>query len=57
VLKRRSGRHENTIRQLTLSDQGISIGAPLRDFHGVMTGVPQFVGTTAELRGDGQQPS
>jgi circadian clock protein KaiC len=52
VLKRRSGRHENTIRQLTLSDKGISIGEPLREFHGVMTGVPQFVGASAALRSD-----
>ena len=38
VVKKRSGRHERTIRELKLSEEGITIGSPLKDFHGVLTG-------------------
>ena len=44
VFKKRAGRHERTIRELSISDQGIRIGKTLRDFHGVLTGVPTFEG-------------
>ena len=43
VKKRRSG-HERTIRELRLTGNGIVIGDPLRDFQGVLTGVPQYRG-------------
>lgn len=41
VLKRRVGRHEDSIREFQLSDQGIRVGDPLTSFQGVLTGVPQ----------------
>ena len=40
VLKKRTGQHERTIRQFSLSANGILIGDPLYDFHGVLTGTP-----------------
>jgi circadian clock protein KaiC len=40
VLKKRSGRHERTIREFSLTSAGIAVGEPLHDFHGVLTGVP-----------------
>jgi circadian clock protein KaiC len=40
VLKKRTGPHERTIRELTISSRGIEIGEPLRNFRGVLTGVP-----------------
>ncbi len=40
VLKKRTGRHERTIRELRISDQGIDIGEPLSGLRGVLTGVP-----------------
>lgn len=52
MLKRRTGAHESSIRQLTLSSKGITVGPPLADFHGVMTGVPKFTGGTGALRND-----
>jgi len=55
VLKRRAGPHESTIRQLTLGPNGIAIGEPLREFHGVMTGVPEYVGAARALRDDEQR--
>jgi circadian clock protein KaiC len=48
VIKKRSGPHENTIRELSMSAQGVAIGEPLVDFEGVMTGVPRFMGGSAK---------
>ncbi len=45
VVKKRSGAHERTLRELKLSSKGISVGEPLTVFHGVLTGVPTFRGT------------
>ena len=44
VIKKRSGNHERTIREMRVDKQGIWIGEPLGDFQGVLTGVPAFVG-------------
>ena len=44
VMKRRSGPHENTIREMTLGPTGISVGAPLTQFRGVLTGLPTYEG-------------
>jgi circadian clock protein KaiC len=50
VIKKRSGAHESTIRELTMSADGIKIGEPLVDFEGVMTGVPRFLGGSGPAR-------
>jgi circadian clock protein KaiC len=44
IIKKRSGAHEDTIRELTMSPAGVAIGPPLVHFEGVMTGVPRFLG-------------
>jgi circadian clock protein KaiC len=44
VIKKRSGPHERTIRQLTFGPRAISVGEPLRGFEGVLTGVPAVIG-------------
>lgn len=49
VVKKRSGKHERTIREFALRDGGIHIGAPLHDFHGVLTGVPTYTGRAEPL--------
>jgi circadian clock protein KaiC len=49
VVKKRSGRHERTIRELEISEQGIGISEPLAAFQGVLSGVPTYVGSSAEL--------
>lgn len=51
VVKKRSGAHEATLRELTLSDRGIQVGEPLTDFHGVLTGVPTLLGTSTVAGG------
>lgn len=54
VLKRRSGGHERTIRELRLGDNMIKVGRALSDFRGVLTGVPTYVGKGALLEGMGE---
>ena len=44
VLKKRTGAHERTLRELHIGQGGITIGEPLRNFRGVLTGVPQEIG-------------
>jgi circadian clock protein KaiC len=51
VIKRREGRHERTIREFTVDSTGIRMGEPLREFTGVLTGVPRFSGTRGNLLG------
>ena len=40
VVKKRGGAHERTIRAFSLTEHGIRVGEPLRDFRGILTGVP-----------------
>lgn len=40
VVKKRSGPHEDTIRDLWFDAQGVHLGPPLKHLRGVMTGVP-----------------
>lgn len=40
VMKKRSGRHERSIRSFKMSEQGLELGPPLREFRGILTGVP-----------------
>lgn len=40
VVKKRSGRHEDTIHELTFSSAGLSLSEPLTQFRGILTGVP-----------------
>ena len=49
VFKKRSGRHERTIREFQLGPEGIRIGEPITAFQGVLTGVPHFVGDTSSM--------
>ena len=49
VLKKRSGPHELTIREFQVTDRGIRVGEPLREFQGVLTGVPDYLGQRQPL--------
>ena len=40
VVKKRGGAHERTIREFRLEPGRITLGEPLRDFRGVLTGMP-----------------
>lgn len=49
VVKKRSGPHEHTIREMLMGNDGIRIGAPLAQFQGVLSGTPTFSGMAGEL--------
>jgi len=49
VIKNRSGKHEDTIRELYIDSHGLRVGEPLANFRGVLTGTPEFVGNVAPL--------
>lgn len=49
VVKKRSSDHERTIRECRVHKGGLFVGEPLRDFHGVLTGVPTYTGGAGPL--------
>jgi circadian clock protein KaiC len=49
VLKMRTRPHESTIRELKLGPGRVHVGGALTDFHGVLTGVPRYVGGDQSL--------
>jgi circadian clock protein KaiC len=44
VPKLRSGQHELTIREYRIGSDGLHVGEPVREFQGVLTGTPTYVG-------------
>jgi circadian clock protein KaiC len=46
IIKKRSGAHERTIRELALGPDRIRVGKPLKEFHGVLTGIPTYLGSS-----------
>jgi circadian clock protein KaiC len=53
VFKKRTGKHERTLRELLINDDGVEVGEPLRHFRGILTGVPQYDGDTRLLQDKG----
>ncbi|MGE0865695.1 MAG: ATPase domain-containing protein [Vicinamibacterales bacterium] len=51
VVKKRGGVHERTIREFALGADGIRVGEALRNFRGVLTGVPIYEGSSDPLLG------
>ena len=49
VVKKRSGNHERMIRECKVQKGGLFVGEPLREFQGVLTGVPEYTGAAAPL--------
>ena len=43
VVKKRTGKHEDTIREYLIDKRGLTLGKPLTNFHGVLRGVPTLV--------------
>jgi circadian clock protein KaiC len=44
VIKKRSGAHERTIRDIKVAAGGIEVGAPLTNMQGVLAGIPTLLG-------------
>jgi circadian clock protein KaiC len=55
VMKKRGSRHERTIREFRLDEGQISVGQPLREFRGILTGVPVYEALSGPLV-DQKQP-
>jgi circadian clock protein KaiC len=52
VVKKRSGGHEHAIREFRLGKGGLVVGPPLKDFRGIFTGTPTYVGESKPLMPD-----
>lgn len=52
VVKKRTGPHEDTIREYLVGVNGITLGEPLTEFQGVLRGVPVLVGAGTKLMED-----
>ncbi|MBA8881485.1 circadian clock protein KaiC [Phyllobacterium myrsinacearum] len=55
IIKKRTGHHEDTIREFRISKDGLSLGQPLDEFQGVLRGVPNFVGKPDPLFAPGKK--
>ena len=51
VVKKRGGIHERTIREFGMHEGRIQVGEALREFRGVLTGVPVYEGPPEPLLG------
>jgi circadian clock protein KaiC len=51
VIKKRTGAHEDTIREFRIGQYGLTVGQPLEEFQGVLRGVPEYLGKSAPLLG------
>jgi circadian clock protein KaiC len=49
VVKKRTGAHEDTIREYRIDSRGITLGEPLMGFQGVLRGVPELIGEDGPL--------
>jgi len=49
LVKRRTGPHESTVRELRISEGGPQVGRELREFHGVLTGRLEYTGEAEPL--------
>jgi len=49
VIKKRTGAHEDSIREYRIDSRGITLGEPLMGFQGVLRGVPELIGDHPRL--------
>jgi circadian clock protein KaiC len=52
VVKKRSGGHENSIREFSIQENRLVVGEPLHDFHGILRGIPDFLGGSEAILQD-----
>jgi circadian clock protein KaiC len=56
VLKKRTGAHEDSIRELRVDDHGIHLSQPLLQLRGVLTGVPTDMSAPKVARASSAAP-
>jgi circadian clock protein KaiC len=49
VIKKRTGWHEDTIREFRIGEGGVTVGGPLVEFQGILRGVPTHLGDPTGL--------
>lgn len=49
IVKKRSGAHEDAIREFRLTAEGVKLGPPLTQFQGILSGVPTYSGGVSPL--------
>jgi circadian clock protein KaiC len=49
VMKKRTGTHEASIRELVLGPERIHVGKALTEFQGILSGIPHYVGAADAL--------
>lgn len=57
VVKKRTGAHEDVIREFKVRGNRLEVGGPLSTFRGVLTGVPEYLGGDESLFGAGSDTS
>jgi circadian clock protein KaiC len=55
VIKKRTGLHETTIREIGVKRGVLTVGEPLVNFRGVLTGVPEYQGSSLEEKRAGRK--
>jgi circadian clock protein KaiC len=53
VIKKRTGPHEDSIREFSIGPTGLSMGPPVTGFQGVLRGVPILLGNSQDQQTDG----
>lgn len=56
AVKSRASGHERSIREFRLGPGGVNVGESLRDFEGILSGLPVYKGETAMLSASGIAP-
>lgn len=49
VIKTRTSDHERSIREFKIDSTGITVGDPIRDFYGILSGAPIYTPSNGEL--------
>jgi circadian clock protein KaiC len=57
VIKKRGGGHEDTVRELQMTNEGIAIGDPMLEFRGILSGAPMYGGPNPALRESDGSPN
>jgi circadian clock protein KaiC len=50
AVKKRTGAHEDTIREYQIGSRGLTLGQPLTGFQGILRGVPELIGDVVLLK-------
>lgn len=50
IVKKRTGPHEDTIREYQIGSRGVTLGEPLTGFQGILRGVPELIGEVGLLK-------